>query len=54
MDKEIVVDGLILEDFIVLQEILKNTKLPIGDIEKYVHLTDLLHKVNTIVEAFND
>lgn len=54
MNNEIVVDGLILEDFVLLQEILKNAKLPIGDIGKYVHLTDLLHKVNAIVEAFDD
>ncbi len=54
MDKEIVVDGLILEDFILLQDVLKNVKLPVGDLQKYAHLTDLLSKVNTIVQAFED
>lgn len=54
MDKEIVVDGLILEDFILLQDVLRNVKLPVGDLQKYAHLTDLLSKVNTIVQAFED
>ena len=54
MDKEIIVDGLILEDFILLQEVLKDVKLPVGNVQKYVHLTDLSHKVNTIVQAFED
>lgn len=54
MNNEIVVDGLILEDFILLQEILKETKVPLGDLQKYAHLTNLLYKVNTIVQAFED
>jgi hypothetical protein len=54
MDKEIIVDGLILEDFILLQEALRDTKLPVGDLQKYAHLTDLLHKVNTIVQALEE
>lgn len=54
MDKEIIVDGLILEDFILLQETLRETKLTVGDLQKYAHLTDLLHKVNTIVQALEE
>jgi hypothetical protein len=54
MDKEIIVDGLILEDFILLQETLRDTKLPVGNLQKYAHLTDLLHKVNTIVQALEE
>lgn len=54
MDKEIIVDGLILEDFILLQEVLKNTEVPLGDVQKYAHLTSLLYKINTIVQAFDD
>lgn len=54
MDKEIIVDGLILEDFILLQEVLKDVRLPVGDVQKYMHLTDLCHKVNAIVQAFDE
>lgn len=54
MHKEIIVDGLILEDFILIQETLKNTELPIGDLQKYTRLTEILHKVNAIVQAFEE
>jgi hypothetical protein len=54
MHKEIIVDGLILEDFILIQETLRNTELPIGDLQKYTHLTEILHKVNAIVQAFEE
>lgn len=54
INKEIIVESLNLEDFILLQEILSDTKLPIGDTQKYMDLTTMLDKVNAIVQAFED
>lgn len=51
MDNELIIENLTPEDIVLLREALKEIRVPIGNTLKYIHLTNLLEKLDSIVES---
>jgi hypothetical protein len=54
MDNELIIDSLTPEDFALLREVLREKKVSLGDVQKYIHLSDLLAKIDSIVLSIYD
>ncbi len=53
-NNELIIDDLTPEDFVLLREALKEVRIPVGDIQKYTHLSELLAKLDSIVSSIYD
>ena len=54
MHNELIIEDLTAEDIVLLRDSLREHKIPVGDVHKYIHLTDLLAKLDSIVLSIYD
>jgi hypothetical protein len=54
MSDELIIEDLTVEDIVLLRDSLKELQVPVGNTQKFLHLSTLLVKLDSIVSSIYD